>query len=90
MHVWGPTLEVCSNDSYENLTNVPVVFLAESQYCLNLRPGGTAYFVRRACNPQKERKKTHTAFLRAMEGNGGMYNVMAIISSIITTIKLKS
>lgn len=85
--MWGPTLEVCSNDSYENITNVPVVFLAESQYCQNLCPGGTAYLVPRACLIPSEKK---TAILRAMEGNGRMYNVMAIISSIITTIKLKS
>lgn len=84
--MWGPTLEVCSYDSYENLTNVPVVFLAESQYCLNICPGGTTYVVPRACCLQKKK----TAILRAMEGNGGMYNVMAIISSIIATIKLKS
>lgn len=82
----GPTLEVCSYDSYENPTNVPVVFLAESQYCLNLCPGGATYVVPRACHFQKK----NPAILRAVEGNGGMYNVMAIISSIITTIKLKS
>lgn len=72
LHVWGPTLEVCSNDSYENLTNAPVVFLAESQYRLNLCPCGSAYFVPRARHPPKK-----AAILRAMEGNGGMYSIMS-------------
>lgn len=54
LYVWGRTLEVCSNDSYKKLTNVPVVFLAECQNCLDLCPGGTAYFVPRACHPQNK------------------------------------
>lgn len=80
LHVWGPTLEVCDNDSYENPTKVPLVFLAPSQRCLN--PSVRAHSL------QKKEKKT--AILRATEGNGGMHNVTAIISSVITTIKLKS
>ena len=69
LHVWGPTLEVCSNDGYENLAN----------RC----PGGNRI-------PRFPTAQKNTAILRAAEGNGGMYNVMAIISSIITTIKPES
>lgn len=72
MHVWGQALEVCSNDSYENLTNA-LVFKAESQHCQNLSPSGTTYFVPKARHPHKK------AILGAVEGNGGMYNVMAVI-----------
>lgn len=78
--MWGRTPEVCGNDGYENLTNVLVVFLAASQRRLNLCPDETChpYFEKR----EREREKSSYS--------GGMYNVMAIISSIITTIKLKS
>lgn len=82
LYVWGQTLEVCSNDSCKNLTNA-LVFETESQYCLNLRPRGTTYFVPKAFHPHKK------AIVGAVEGNGGMYNVMAVIRSIFTTIKLK-
>lgn len=86
--MWGPTLEVCSNDSYENLTNVPVEFLAGCQYCR--KP--LSRWNQHALLPRARHRPggKETAILRAMEGNGGLYNVMAIISSIITTIKLKS
>lgn len=81
LHAWGPTLEVCSHDSFKNRTNVPRVCLEGSQYCLNQVELRTL----RTCHPQKKQP-----FREQSEGNGGMYNVTAIISSVITTIKLKS
>lgn len=83
LHVWGPTLEVCNNDSYENPTKVPLVFLAQSQRCLN-----TSVCVDVHISAKSSQKKTAVPW--AMGRNGRMSNVTAIISSIITTIKLKS
>jgi len=55
-------------------------------FWLKVNTGSTS--VHRALPPSEEEEET--ANLRAMAGNGGMQNVTTIISSIITTIKLKS
>lgn len=61
LHVWGPTLEVCNNDSYENPTKVPLVFPAQSQHCLNASVRSDVHISSKT--PGKE-----TEILRAAEG----------------------
>lgn len=54
--MWGRTPEVCSNDGYENLTNVLVVFLAASQCRLNLCPDKTCQPYFEKTERERERK----------------------------------
>lgn len=86
LHVWGPTLEVCNNELWKSNKSAPGVSGTKSTLPKYLLLHGHAYFFQKFT----KKKKKKPAVMWAMEGNGTMSNVMAIISSIITTIKLKS